>query len=254
MEETVRAASSAGGAGMSGHKGWIGVDLDGTLAVYNGWVAPTHIGEPVVPMLERVKAWLAEGREVRIMTARVYPIVQPVKDAADLQSMNQDAIWRGLMQDLAEEADQYVHHAPDHEARVRGALDAAEAIQAWCLKHLGQVLAITCVKDYSMVELWDDRAVQVRPNTGLKVGEVHPALRSGPPTSKAVGELLEHPETLRAFLGLILELHHDDVLPIMLDRFLDSEVSQGKSFLRLDFESEHGRYTLRNVDIEGVPK
>lgn len=56
---------------MSGHRGWIGVDLDGTLAVYEGWQGPTHIGAPVPLMLARVKEWLDDGREVRIFTARV---------------------------------------------------------------------------------------------------------------------------------------------------------------------------------------
>lgn len=51
--------------------GWTGVDLDGTLAHYEGWVNAVHIGAPVPAMLERVKRWLAEGREVRIFTARV---------------------------------------------------------------------------------------------------------------------------------------------------------------------------------------
>ena len=51
-------------------KGWIGVDLDGTLAHYDGWYGPAHIGEPVPAMLERVKAWLDKGLEVRIFTAR----------------------------------------------------------------------------------------------------------------------------------------------------------------------------------------
>jgi hypothetical protein len=48
--------------------GWIGVDFDGTLAEYHGWVP--GLGAPVAAMVERVKAWRAEGREVRIMTAR----------------------------------------------------------------------------------------------------------------------------------------------------------------------------------------
>jgi hypothetical protein len=52
-------------------RGWIGVDLDGTLAVYAGWQGAHHIGPPVPLMLERVKRWLAEGQEVRIFTARV---------------------------------------------------------------------------------------------------------------------------------------------------------------------------------------
>ena len=50
-------------------RGWIGVDLDGTLAEYHGWNG--SIGKPIAPMVDRVKRWLAEGVEVRIMTARV---------------------------------------------------------------------------------------------------------------------------------------------------------------------------------------
>lgn len=51
--------------------GWIGVDLDGTLARYDGWQGETHIGEPIAEMVRRVKKWIAEGQEVRIFTARV---------------------------------------------------------------------------------------------------------------------------------------------------------------------------------------
>lgn len=50
--------------------GWIGVDLDGTLAEYGEWKGSDHIGEPVGGMAFRVRKWLAEGREVRIFTAR----------------------------------------------------------------------------------------------------------------------------------------------------------------------------------------
>ena len=53
------------------NKGWIGVDLDGTLAHYDGWVDETAIGEPVPAMVERIKRWITEGYEVRIFTARV---------------------------------------------------------------------------------------------------------------------------------------------------------------------------------------
>ena len=41
-----------------------------------------------------------------------------------------------------------------------------EAIQKWCLEHIGQVLPVTATKDFGMVQLWDDRCVQVVPNTG----------------------------------------------------------------------------------------
>jgi hypothetical protein len=50
--------------------GWIGVDLDGTLAEYHGWSGMGNIGKPVPLMLERVKKWLQEGITVKIMTAR----------------------------------------------------------------------------------------------------------------------------------------------------------------------------------------
>ena len=55
---------------MTEQAGWIGVDLDGTLAHYNGWVDETHIGEPIQGMADRVRGWLADGIDVRIFTAR----------------------------------------------------------------------------------------------------------------------------------------------------------------------------------------
>lgn len=51
-------------------KGWIGVDLDGTLAYYDKWRGIEHIGIPIPLMIDRVKKWLKDGFEVRIFTAR----------------------------------------------------------------------------------------------------------------------------------------------------------------------------------------
>lgn len=50
---------------------YVGVDLDGTLAVHAHGDTVDGIGEPIPAMVERVKAWLAVGIEVRIITARV---------------------------------------------------------------------------------------------------------------------------------------------------------------------------------------
>lgn len=111
---------------------WIGVDLDGTLAHYDGWRGPTHVGAPVEKMLNRVKRWLSEGREVRIFTARV-----------------------------------------SHDGTAERMIEAAAAqasIRIWCEHYVGVPLAITCIKDYGMIELWDDRCVQVIANTGLQMG------------------------------------------------------------------------------------
>lgn len=113
---------------------WIGVDLDGTLAYHDTWKGHEHIGEPVPAMLERVKAWLAAGQGVKIFTARVCE-----------------------------------HGRMDMSDGTPKTVDVITPIQNWCLKHLGQKLPVTNVKDYSMIELWDDRAIQVIPNTGEPV-------------------------------------------------------------------------------------
>ena len=110
--------------------GWIGVDLDGTLAMYDGWVGPAHVGEPVPLMLARVQAWLEQGIQVRIFTARVWSDGTPERDA--------------------------------------DVVAARQAIEEWCQRHLGVVLVVTNVKDYAMRELWDDRAVRVEANTGVR--------------------------------------------------------------------------------------
>lgn len=118
---------------MTGHKpGWIGVDLDGTLAHYDGWKGLTHIGAPVPAMVDRIKGWLAEGHEVRIFTARM---------------------------------------AAGHDERGMTARDFIGVLADWLEKAgLPRELRPTNVKDFNMVELYDDRAVQVEVNTGQLVG------------------------------------------------------------------------------------
>jgi hypothetical protein len=123
--------------------GWIGVDLDGTLAEYGGWKGPTHIGRPIPRMVERVKAWLAEGKDVRIFTARAYPY----ETSGIVGEHGASDVW-----------------TPTETPR--DVSFAVAAIQDWCTVVFGQPLPVTCVKDFGMIELWDDRAIQVRVNTG----------------------------------------------------------------------------------------
>lgn len=101
--------------------GWIGVDLDGTLAVYRGWNGG-EIGEPVPAMVERVKRWLAEGQDVRIFTARV-----------------------GV---CGEYSDESLRTANEDFAREQETL-----IGDWCERHLGVRLKVTAVKDFTLLEL-----------------------------------------------------------------------------------------------------
>ena len=98
--------------------GWIGIDLDGTLAQYDGW-RDGEIGVPVPLMLQRVKEWIAKGITVKIVTARanVPDMIPPVQD--------------------------------------------------WLEAHGLPRLEVTAIKDFSMIELWDDRCVPVETNTGI---------------------------------------------------------------------------------------
>lgn len=123
---------------------WIGVDLDGTLAYYDRWRAWDHIGPPLAPMVARVQHWLAEGRDVRIFTARI----RPIEDEDINCLVTGEAITNQQIR---------------------------ERIQQWCLEHIGVRLPVTCIKDVGMIELWDDRAIQMVPNTGRSLNDAHEA-------------------------------------------------------------------------------
>ena len=69
------------------------VDFDGTLAVYRGWFIA---GEPIEEMVDRVKRWIAEGKDVRIFTARV----APGKDEARQRELVQQWCWDYLGREL----------------------------------------------------------------------------------------------------------------------------------------------------------
>lgn len=111
-----------------GRKQWIGVDLDGTLAHFDEWRGIAHIGDPIGPMIDRVRRWLDEDRLVKIFTARA-SVDEPMRS-------------------------EIVAH-----------------IHAWLELHNLPQLEVTCIKDLWMRELWDDRAVQVIPNTGISVAD-----------------------------------------------------------------------------------
>ena len=119
--------------------GWVGVDLDGTLAEYDKWISAEHIGKPILTMVNRVKHWLEEGTDVRIFTARCWPL----GTTAQVYDIN--------------------------KGRVQDALRAVDAIEKWCKEQFGVILPITCIKDYHMYMLWDDRAISVEKNTGRRV-------------------------------------------------------------------------------------
>ncbi|MCP4117787.1 MAG: hypothetical protein GY737_20795 [Desulfobacteraceae bacterium] len=99
-------------------KGWIGVDLDGTLARSDTLFTLNRIGDPVPKMLDRVKSMIERGTRVKIFTAR----------ASDPEQI--------------------------------------PLIEAWLRENEIPNLEVTNIKDYDMIRLYDDRAVQVIANTG----------------------------------------------------------------------------------------
>lgn len=107
-------------------KEWIGVDLDGTLAVFDTFKGWDHIGLPIKEIVDIVKNHIAQGIEVRIFTARVAPI----------------------------------------ESKVSHIEVSRKAIEVWCLLHIGKVLPITCVKDVFCIRIYDDIAVAIEKNSG----------------------------------------------------------------------------------------
>jgi hypothetical protein len=109
---------------------WIGVDFDGTLVKtmdYKG-IVDLRKGEPVMAMVQRVRDWLDDGKNIRIMTARVCG-----------------------------------QAGPENAAKHR------KVVEDFCLEHFGERLVVTHEKDFDMVELWDDRAVQVERDEGEPV-------------------------------------------------------------------------------------
>ncbi len=119
-------------------RGYYAVDLDGTLAQYDHFRGSTHIGEPVPAVQEYVKRLIAEGKAVKIFTARVAPasIAYNARDQKEAEVM--------------------IH-------------SVVSAIAAWSFKHLGVMLPVTATKDFMMISLIDDRCIQVIPNTGVRV-------------------------------------------------------------------------------------
>lgn len=122
--------------------GWVGFDLDGTLAHYDHWRGIEHIGDPVPAMVDLVKQYLKAGVEVRIFTARV---------ARELDLFNDESTKADY-----EEAD-----------LVR------TTIGKWCEQHIGQLLPVTCSKDMHMALLYDDRCFQVEQNTGTLIADYY---------------------------------------------------------------------------------
>ena len=145
--------------------GWYGFDLDGTLAVYDKWRGIDHIGAPVKPMVDLMKKLHADGKVVKIVTARVAP--RP----------NLEVKPNPYGGTVPEYAKAFVAGA-DTSLYNQSPWVASNFITDWCLKNLGFLPPITHEKDNLMLMLFDDRVKQVIPNKGLLVEDLYRDLGS----------------------------------------------------------------------------
>ena len=109
------------------------LDLDGTVANFDGWKGFDHIGDPIPTMADKIRTWLARGDEVVIFTAR----------ACDF-NVHGDAKF-------------------DLDAIV-------STVQDWTEKHFGVRLKVTATKG-PWDACYDDAINQVVRNTGKTLQE-----------------------------------------------------------------------------------
>lgn len=122
-------------------KTWIGVDWDRTLVEYhtnpNGY-DPLHMGEPLWPMVARIKDWLAVGMQVKIFTARA--------SGFNLENERERSLKSLVIQTMQ-----------DHMENVMGL----------------PRLQVTNEKDYLCEAIYDDIAIGMIPNTGQTAMSAH---------------------------------------------------------------------------------
>ena len=113
---------------------WYGFDVDGTIADNSAHTfGMGKIGKPIKPMCDLMKKLHAEGRRVKIFTARLSDVGS---DRLSQQAVKEH-IWK------------------------------------WCDENLGFRPEITDRKDYKMECLYDDRAKQVVRNTGECIEDLY---------------------------------------------------------------------------------
>jgi len=159
--------------------GWYGFDLDGTLAVYDGWRGIDHIGAPVAPMVRLARRMHEIGLRIKVVTARVSP--RPLPETRP---------------------NPYVKHSwcvqdPDVQTwALKPDWGAREFVQEWCYRNLGFAPGVTHEKDYAMLQLFDDRCVQVEANTGRVLGRLPDELagfaESRPAGAMSLDEAIAH--------------------------------------------------------------
>lgn len=107
----------------------IAVDLDRTLAYYDGWRGPLHIGHPIPAMVRCVQEHLMKGDTVTIFSDRIHDDPKTGVTAEQVK----------------------------------------KAIGDWSENVIGVRLDATNIKLHTFDRIYDDIAIQVVPNKGRRV-------------------------------------------------------------------------------------
>lgn len=188
--------------GVSG-AGWIGFDLDGTLARYDGWKGIDNIGTAIKPMVDLMKRLHNQGVGVKVLTARVSPRPNP--------ETRPNPYGVGHIPNYAKPLIDGDTSFYDQANWI-----ASNFISDWCIANLGFLPRITHEKDHLMITLYDDRVKQVVPNIGLTVEELAKSLAANYPSfidllkTQAMSIKKNHPATTgtqRAERDRILDMY-----------------------------------------------
>lgn len=134
LTDEERRAICACDASLAKEKPWIGFDLDGTLAHYDGFKGWDKIGKPIKSTCDLVKRLHKEGKRIKIFTAR-----------ASKKSCDLSEVPRKRVEDV---------------------------IRDWCEKNLGiRDIEITSEKDCYCEAYYDDIAIAVPMNKGVSEGK-----------------------------------------------------------------------------------
>ena len=112
---------------------WYGFDFDRSLAYHGPQDKDIKkgynlgVGAPIDIIVERLKEYLAAGKNCKIFTARVAP-------HPDVENFNM--------------------------------ADRSEQLRDWCEAQGLPRLDVVCIKDAYMEEIWDDKSVSIKPNEG----------------------------------------------------------------------------------------
>ncbi len=151
-------------------RGWIGVDLDGTLAISGPTLDELGIGKPVPLMLMRVQYWLRTGRAVKIFTARA-------DDALQVSNIHKWCVRHGL--------------PPLPVTCIKD----SEMIALWDDRAVGVVTNLGMPFLAEKLTFWKRCRLAIRilfgSASGLRAARAVVVGRSSPPSLKHLGEVLD---------------------------------------------------------------